>query len=317
MAERGSCEYFKDFYNKGTYGDKHITGAGIQKFANEHIVSVDEHITIKGFKYLENKARNTKPINIEACLPEKRCILTLMFDNENKGIGDVGFFDYLDQVDPEIIFKSYNKICNNVCKSTHLLISENDETSYENDETSVNNKNNYSIIYSDITSNKKSPPYNTGKTVFTIDEYTKFVDENKNKKPTEMPRLNLFVNMDNFVNTDLSYTEWLKTQPNAMPKPDATSSVELPKPDATPTAELPKTEATPIVELLKPDATSTSNDDDDYDEPPPGYDKYNDYEKGGAKVVKIENIAKTKVADAAKVKDAIINNADETPVANN
>ena len=39
--------------------------------------------------------------------------------------------------------------------------------------------------------------------------------------------------------------------------------------------------------------------------------------KVAQKVVKIENIAKTKVADAAKVKDAIINNADETPVANN
>jgi len=183
-----------------------------------------------------------------------------MFDNENKGIGDVGFFDYLYQVDPEIIFKSYEEICSKTCKSTHLLISENDETSYENDETSVNNKNNYSIIYSDITSNKKSPPYNTGKTVFTIDEYTKFVNKNKNKKPTEMPRLNLFVNMDNFVKTELSYTEWLKTQPNA-----------LPKTDAMPTVELPKTEATPSVELPKPDATSTSDDDDDYDEPPPGY----------------------------------------------
>jgi hypothetical protein len=248
IPPRGSCEYFKDFYNNDEYGDQQITGAGIQKFG-EHITSVDEHITIKGFKYLANKARNTKPINnVEACLPEKRCILTLMFDNENKGIGDVGFFDYLDQVKPVIIFKSYEEICSKTCKSTHLLISENyetsyenDETSYENDETSVNNKNNYSIIYSDITSNKKSLPYNTGKTVFTIDEYTKFVDENKNKKPTEMPRLNLFVNMDNFVKTELSYTEWLKTQPNALPKPEA---------------------------------TPTSNDDDD-DDPPPAHDDPN------------------------------------------
>jgi len=69
---RGSCEYFKDFYNNDIYGDKQITGVGIQKFANKHIVSVDEHITIKGFKYLETKARNTKPINVEACLPEKK-----------------------------------------------------------------------------------------------------------------------------------------------------------------------------------------------------------------------------------------------------
>ena len=268
---RGSCEYFKDFYKNDIYGDQQITGAGIQKFG-EHITSVDEHITIKGFKYLANEARNTQPINVEACLPEKRCILTLMFDNETKGIGDVGFFDYLDQVKPVIIFKSYEEICSKTCKSTHLLISANYETSYENDETSVNNKNNYSIIYSDITSNKKSLPYNTGKTVFTIDEYTKFVNKNKNKKPTEMPRLNLFVNIDNFVKTELSYTEWLKTQPNAMPTV-AMPTVELPKPDATPTAELPKTDATPTVELLKPDATSTSNDDDD--DPPPAHDDPN------------------------------------------
>jgi hypothetical protein len=269
---RGSCEYYKDFFNKDIYGDKQITGSGIQKFGN-HITSINEHITIKGFKYLANKARidghQKETTNVDDCLPEKRCILTFMFDNENKGIGEVGFFDYLDQVEPVISFKSYEKICNNICKSTHLLISETIETSNEDDETSINGKNNYSIVYSVII-NKKSPPYNTGKTVFTIDEYTKFVDENKNKNPTELPRLNLFVNIDNFVKTELSYTEWLKTQLKTSP------TVESSKTDVLPTVELPKTDESP-----KTDQLSTGDDDKDgpppeYDrDPPPGYDDQN------------------------------------------
>jgi len=273
---RGSCEYFKDFYNKGTYEDKDIAGSGITKFG-KHNISINEQITILGFKYLANRARrkiiNDKtPIDVEKCLPEQRCILTVMFDNENPGINYVGFFDYLEQVNP-VSFKSYEKICSNICKSTHLLISEtidNSDENYdmrnENDETSDNDKNNYSIVYSNITSNKVSSPYNKGEPVFTIDEYTKFVDKNKNKEPTELPRLILFVNIDNFVKTKLSYTEWLKTQLKTSPKTDVLPTVELPKTDELQTTvESPKTDTLPT--------------DDDKDGPPPGYDEYNEYDK--------------------------------------
>jgi hypothetical protein len=263
MAKRGSCEYYKDFFNKRNYEDKTFTSSGIQKSGNGSVIlSLGEHMTIAGFQHLAHQERrkagynNTPQINVDDCLPENRCILTFMFDNKNKGIGEVGFYDYLKQVTPVISFKSYEEICNNICKSTHLLISEGIETSNKDDETSINGKNNYSIIYSDITSNKKSPPYHIGKTVFTIDEYTKFVDENKNENPTELPRLNLFVNIDNFVKTELSYTEWLKTQLKTSPKTDVLPTVELPKTDESP----------------KTDQLSTG--DDDKDGPPPGYDEY-------------------------------------------
>jgi len=272
MAKRGSCEYYKDFFNKRNYEDKTFTSSGIQKSGNGSVIlSLGEHMTIAGFQHLAHQERrkagytNTPQINVEECLPENRCILTFMFDNENKGIGEVGFYDYLKQVTPVISFKSYEEICNNICKSTHLLISENIETSNEDDETSINGKNNYSIVYS-VVINKRSPspgsPYYTGKTVFTIDEYTKFVDENKNKNPTELPRLNLFVNIDNFVKTELSYTEWLKTQLKTSPKPDVLPTVESPNPDPLPTG-----------------------DDDDEDGPPPGYyDKnYTTGPTGGAR----------------------------------
>ena len=106
-----------------------------------------------------------------------------------------------------------------------------------------------------------------------------------------MPRLNLFVNMDNFVETELSYTDWLKTQPNALRKTEATPSVELPKTDATP----------------------TSNDYDDDDEPPPRYDEhdnyekdpppgYDEYEKGGAKSRKNRKYRKNKSRRCRKSK---------------
>ena len=227
---RGSCEYFKDFYNNDIYGDKQITGVGIQQIYDPPIItSVDEQITISGFKYIADKLRikgHKIPKNVEECLPEKRCIYIWTFDNENKGIGNVAFFDYLDQYDPTIIFKSYEEICSKTCKTVHSITTKRDADT-----------KNYSIVYSMIAKNTKlnrNDPYNIGTEVFTIDEYTKFVNKNKNKKPTEMPMMLLFVNMDNFVNTELSYTEWLKTQPNALPKPEATPSVELPKTDATP-----------------------------------------------------------------------------------
>jgi hypothetical protein len=260
---RGSCEYFKDFYNNDIYGDKQITGRGIQQIYDPPIItSVDEQITISGFKYIADKLRikgHKIPKNVEECLPEKRCIYVWTFDNESKGIGNVAFFDYLNNVTPTIIFKSYEEICSKICKTVHSITTERDADT-----------KNYSIVYSMIAKNNKlnrDDPYNIGTEVFTIDEYTKFVNKNKNKKPTEMPMMLLFVNMDNFVETELSYTEWFKTQPNALPKTDPLPTVELPKTDTLQTTvESPKTDTLPTV-------------DDDDDDPPPAYDKYNNYDK--------------------------------------
>ena len=222
MAKRGSCEYFKDFFNKRDPLD-------------EYIAPVGEVIGNRQFGIIANK-QNVK-FNNENCSPQKRCFSLWVFDNKSKGIGNVAFFDYLEDT-RTIIFKSYEEICSKICKSVHYITTEID----------VDTKN-YSIVYSMIAENEKlnrNDPYNIGTDVFTIDEYTKFVNENKNKTKTEMPMMQLFVNMDNFVESELSYTEWLKTQPNALPKTEATPSVELPR----------------------------SNDDDDED-PPPDYDDPN------------------------------------------
>ena len=256
--KRGSCEYFKDYFNNRDPLDEPIAPIGeVIRSRQFGIIANNQNV-----KFNNKNCSQQKPC-FHDCLPQKRCFSLWLFDNKSKGIGNVAFFDYLDEDTRTIIFKSYEEICSKICKSVHSITTE----------TYVDTKN-YSIVYSMIAENEKlnrNDPYIIGTDVFTIDEYKKFVDENKNKKPTEMPRLELFVNMDNFVESELSYTEWLKTQPNALPKTDPLPTVELPKTDPLPTVELPKTDAKSGGELPKTDALPTGDDEDD-DEPPGYYD---------------------------------------------